>query len=784
MKKKMRLFTVMIVLMVITFARVTKPLAMEYGTVEGNIAYVDENGEIWFKEFSTSYYGRDYIQWSVDGDYLVITGSFEDTYYYDEYEDDNYFRLRMYDDADDYTDGIEWLIYSHHMYTGKSPYNVYAKIDMSKYGDGNYVFYYDVDCCAYEECYVLIENGEIYVQPWDRDYTYEDVEKYNELMRALEKVDVDSVTTDFANSEHSSYYENYLGFNIYQKAKELTMGIDDDYYKARTVYDYIASNKSVRGDYESNRLYGAMMNFIGIPTVYINGDCIYPCSPMVASYINGAWVVNTVPAPRTNETTYVNVIAGGFDMTPIAIMDEMKIDKVDLTVDDFLYVGGLSLEGCSGDLRPGQTQQLTVNIMEGRLRDETIKWWTGDEDIATVDQTGKLTAVSEGITIVYAEVDNYCVSEFVYVEDFPEIEVKYNTHIQSYGWECDEDYGYYGCYECCPSNGDISGTIGEGKRLEGIKITVESNEVYNDVSLGVRYTTHCQGYGWLPWVADGDMSGTEGEAKRLEAIMIELTGNDASQYDIYYRVHAQSYGWLGWAKNGEPAGTAGYGKRLEAIQIVVVKKGTPVGDEMYGVTSDCNQAYVAKPGTSPVVNGPDTDALNPVVIGGAVPNVTYRTHVQTYGWQGWKYNGQMSGTSGQSKRLEGIEIDITNQDCYGDIIYTTHVQNYGWQGGLNDKSTWIYNGEMAGTWGESKRLEAICIDLTDEMADNYDVYYRVHAQSYGWLGWAKNGEAAGTAGYSKRLEGIQIVLVPKGNKAPESEYGGITSVMSDAYVEK
>ena len=53
------------------------------------------------------------------------------------------------------------------------------------------------------------------------------------------------------------------------------------------------------------------------------------------------------------------------------------------------------------------------------------------------------------------------------------------------------------------------------------------------------------------------------------------------------------------------------------------------------------------------------------------------------------------------------------------------------------------------------------IELTGDMADHYDIYYRVHAQSFGWLGWAMNGESSGTAGYAKRLEGIEIVLVDK-----------------------
>lgn len=75
---------------------------------------------------------------------------------------------------------------------------------------------------------------------------------------------------------------------------------------------------------------------------------------------------------------------------------------------------------------------------------------------------------------------------------------------------------------------------------------------------------------------------------------------------------------------------------------------------------------------------------------------------------------------------------------------------------------------MSGTSGKAKRLEAIRIELTGTISSYYDVYYRVHAQSYGWMGWAKNGETAGTAGLGKRLEAIQICLVEKGSDAPNA----------------
>ena len=347
------------------------------------------------------------------------------------------------------------------------------------------------------------------------------------------------------------------------------------------------------------------------------------------------------------------------------------------------------------------------------------------------------------------------VYEEVTEEETANVTTSYRTHVQSFGWQNPV------------TNGVMSGTSGKAKRLEGIEISVSGNK-----NLGIQYATHCQTYGWLPWSANGEMSGTTGEAKRLEAIKIQLAGADKDKYDVYYRVHAQSYGWLGWAKNGEPSGTAGYAKRLEGIQIVVVKKTEAApGLDYAGVNASKgvhdSRAYIAKTnGTITIPGSADST------------NIMYKTHVQSFGWQNWVLNGTMSGTSGKAKRLEGINIKLSNAAYAGGIQYRTHVQTYGWE------KEWKKDGAMSGTSGEAKRLEAIQIKLYGEMANHFDVYYRVHAQSYGWLGWAKNGEEAGTAGYAKRLEGIQIVLVPKGGAAPANNYKNIQSVNTKAYIKK
>ena len=289
--------------------------------------------------------------------------------------------------------------------------------------------------------------------------------------------------------------------------------------------------------------------------------------------------------------------------------------------------------------------------------------------------------------------------------------VSYIVHGQDYDWE--EDW---------KKDGQTSGTEGQCKRLEAIQIKLPGG-----VSGSIEYRTHIQDIGWEKnWSKNGAVSGTEGQCKRLEAIQIRLTGEVAENYDVYYSVHAENFGWLGWAKNGEEAGTAGYGYRLEAIRIQLVTKGDKA-PELVGTIKEAMKARL----------------------------VGYQTHVQDYGTQAYVYDGAMAGTEGECKRMESIRMKLPSS-VNSSIQYRSHVQDIGWE------KNWASNGSLSGTTGQCKRLEAIQIKLSGDVAKNYDVYYRVHAQDYGWLAWAKNGESSGTEGYAKRLEAIEVRLVPKG----------------------
>ena len=292
---------------------------------------------------------------------------------------------------------------------------------------------------------------------------------------------------------------------------------------------------------------------------------------------------------------------------------------------------------------------------------------------------------------------------------------RYQAHQQSHGWES------------VVSNGEQAGYTGQSKRLEAFKIWLPSG-----LSGAVSYSAHVQDVGWQPYVSNGAQAGSTGQQRAVQAIKVKLDDKLAKSHDVWYQVHCQSYGWTGWAKNGAPCGTQGLSKRAEAIRVKLVAKGS------------------AAPGST-------ANAFRPGHL------VSYQTHVQDFGWQSAVYDGAVAGTTGQSRRLEGLKVSLAASGAFsGSIQYQTHVQTYGWE------SAWKKDGELSGTAAQSKRLEAVRIKLTGEIANVYDVYYRTHRQTFGWSGWAKNGQDCGTSGLSKRLEAFEVRLVPKGGAAPGS----------------
>lgn len=274
-------------------------------------------------------------------------------------------------------------------------------------------------------------------------------------------------------------------------------------------------------------------------------------------------------------------------------------------------------------------------------------------------------------------------------------------------------------------NGEMTGTEGQGLQMEALTIELDSGDYTGDI----EYSTHVANIGWMDYVSSSQMAGTTGQGLQMEAVKIRLTGDLAENYDIYYQAHIADYGWLGWAYNDQSCGSAGYGKRMEALKILLQRKDVeaPVSEK---------EAFIAN-------------------------QLTYQSHVATIGWMNTVNESDVSGTTGQGNGIEAVRIHLDNAQYEGNIEYSSYVKDIGWL-------DYVSNGADSGTTGESKSIEAIKARLTGEMADHYDIYYRVHSSNVGWQGWTCSDNAAGTLGYGLQIEAIQFQLISKYETAPEA----------------
>lgn len=141
------------------------------------------------------------------------------------------------------------------------------------------------------------------------------------------------------------------------------------------------------------------------------------------------------------------------------------------------------------------------------------------------------------------------------------------------------------------------------------------------------------------------------------------------------------------------------------------------------------------------------DRANEIIVG----KLKYQAHVQDIGWMDWVGNGQLCGTTNQSRRLEALRID------YPEKIeeIALHIAFDGWK--YYDK---INKDTILGTTGESKAIECIRIKALKEDG-NPRFKFRVHLAEYGWTPYTVSDgiSTLGTVGQSLRIEAIEIMEI-------------------------
>lgn len=112
--------------------------------------------------------------------------------------------------------------------------------------------------------------------------------------------------------------------------------------------------------------------------------------------------------------------------------------------------------------------------------------------------------------------------------------------------------------------------------------------------------------------------------------------------------------------------------------------------------------------------------------------------------------GDFIGTTGRSLRMEAAHLTGGTYKLSG----SAHLQDLGDVDGTVDA-----NGLLTlGTTGQSRRMEGLSLKVNSTNS-NLRVFYRVHVQGSGWTGWFSDGEFAGTKGKSLRMEALEVHVI-------------------------
>lgn len=146
----------------------------------------------------------------------------------------------------------------------------------------------------------------------------------------------------------------------------------------------------------------------------------------------------------------------------------------------------------------------------------------------------------------------------------------------------------------------------------------------------------------------------------------------------------------------------------------------------------------------PVIDVPEMGAL-------------YGIHVQGKGWSHY-FADNSYGMAPAGGYITAMRATLHNQPegMTGTIEYKVNLSGRGWM-------EWQSNGDEAGGASGEMPLEAVCVRLTGELAEHYDVLYSV-LQNNVWTDWVKNGEEAGQSGVGLRVDGVRVSVARRGEQ--------------------
>lgn len=177
------------------------------------------------------------------------------------------------------------------------------------------------------------------------------------------------------------------------------------------------------------------------------------------------------------------------------------------------------------------------------------------------------------------------------------------------------------------------------------------------------------------------------------------------------------------------------------------------GEAAFGITDGGEKAQTGMPeDTAPAVE--ETKA--PKSWDNNLPDVgaIYGIGVNNVGWSNFFADNSYC-MAPVGSYVTALRATLHNQpkDMTGTISYRVNLSGSGWL-------DWQEDAKEAGDADGEMPLEAISMQLTGELGENYDILYSV-LQNQTWTDWMKNGEEAGVSGAGLHVDGVRISIVKK-----------------------
>ena len=116
------------------------------------------------------------------------------------------------------------------------------------------------------------------------------------------------------------------------------------------------------------------------------------------------WSSSNESVITVDQNGTLKAVGNGTASITVTPKDQGKTATCAITVAQ--WVTSISLDAPSVTLDEGQEQTLTAIVLPGNAADKTLKWTSSDESIATVDQTGRVMAISKGTATIKAEAND------------------------------------------------------------------------------------------------------------------------------------------------------------------------------------------------------------------------------------------------------------------------------------------------------------------------------------------------------------------------------------------